>query len=200
MSEDPTCYNPNCTLIRGHADRCNGPVQRDCRHGRLARSCAECEDYEEIARLTDALRAADSRGWSAEIDRLTKERDEARTTINLVREMVEEMREDATRPTGGQSVSPRRNRVPLSIVHELQGLLGPEQAAYTHKGWLEAMAERDAERARGDRMAEALRGLLEAHGDGCEDDSEPGTCCSACALAMSELAAPSPDAAKEQTP
>lgn len=85
---------------------------------------------------------------------LVKERDEARTTINLVREVVEEMRVDATRPKGGQSVGMRRMPVALSVILELQGLLGPEQAAYTNKMWVEEREAREAAETRA-REAEA---------------------------------------------
>lgn len=59
------CWNTACSRPRHHPDACDAPSPRDCRHGRLARSCSECEDYEEIARLR------------AEVERLTFERESA---------------------------------------------------------------------------------------------------------------------------
>ena len=92
-----------------------------------------------------------------QVETAERERDEARTTINLVRGILAEMHANATRPKGGQSVGERRMPVALSVVLELEKAIGPEQAAYTYGAFLDVLRERDEARAEVERLENELR-------------------------------------------
>lgn len=75
-------------------------LYRECEHGRLRRKCELCELSDEIARLTMAVeterghREADKHEASEEIERLTRERDEARDAARELAEYRPVMAED----------------------------------------------------------------------------------------------------------
>jgi len=105
----------------------------------------------------------------AEAETIRRERDEARARLNITREIVAEMKEDAVRPKGGQSVSPRRMPVALSVVKELERALGDNQGGYSAAEYAKEVAargaaerERDEARERARRAEADLRALGEA--------------------------------------
>jgi hypothetical protein len=82
--------------------------------------------------------------------------DADRANLEIVRGIVREMREHATRPKGGQSVGERRMPVPLSIIRELERALGPEQGQYTAEAMCALDAKVERYRAQAATLAEAL--------------------------------------------
>jgi hypothetical protein len=75
-------------------------------------------------------------------------------TLEIVRGIVAEMRSQAERPKGGQTVGPRRASVPLSVVLELERALGPGTGEYSAETYFAAIERASA--------AEAERNVLQA--------------------------------------
>jgi hypothetical protein len=98
---------------------------------------------------------------SNDVLRVVALEDEVRRLTAVAQGIVEEMKADATRPRGGQSVSPRRMPVPLSICLELERALGPEQGAYTYEAYLDLLAQRDAALQSEGAAREALKEAIE---------------------------------------
>lgn len=105
-------------------------------------SCPPCAGCEELRRKAAAAEA----------------------TLDLVRGIVAEMREDATQPKGGQSVGPRRMPVALSIILELERAMGPGRGEYAAQAYFDLTA-------RVEELEKALTGLRlhRWRNDGSED-------------------------------